>query len=719
MILNDVKIKKITIGGINNPTFSVIGSKNKLYTLKIKVNGKYYELSDDIRNGREYVENLLNKDIKIVNFHNIISIPSKTKKVDLYVQFNGVEELICTKNTNLFLRVLHRLYYTFILIYAKIKIFFIKTCRFFKRVFQFRNLLNKKNNIEGIRLNYFDPLYECDYRKWLRKCNSRIEYKKLKYNPLISVIVPVYNVDEKYLRECIESVLSQSYTNYELILVDDCSTNKKTINTLKIYQNNPNIKVIYRKKNGHISEATNTGIENASGEYISLLDNDDTLDKDALYFVVLALNSNKKIDMIYSDEDKLNGENYCFPHFKPDYSPDTLYTVNYICHFTTLRTSIVKKIGGFRSGYNGAQDYDLFLRFTEQTKNIYHIPRVLYHWRMIESSTASNGNNKDYAYVAGKKAIEDSLMRRKINANVNLLTNVGMYDVQYLYNKEPKISIIIPTKDRSDLVDKCLKSIYEKTNYKNYEIIVINNNSIEEKTFKLLNTYKKNKKNFNYYDLNCEFNYSYINNEAVKKASGDFIVLLNNDIEIISNNWLAKMVGYASQKHIGCVGVKLLYPNNTVQHCGVILGCGGIASHAFLNSNKEEYGYFSRLVGTYDYSAVTAACLMIEKKKYNQVGGLDENLKVAYNDVDLNMKTLKEGYYNVCIPTVMAYHHESVSRGNDFDEKNKSRFISEMKYMINKWGEKILYDDFYNKNLSIYYPFYLDKNRSIIYENKK
>lgn len=716
MFLNSLSIKKVTIGGIKNPTVSIIGNKRKNCTLKVKINNNYYEFFDDISDGRKFIENIVNNDNEYININSSIAIPKDTRKVELYAYIDGKEYFVLSKKTNILLRLVKRFFYSFVLVYRKIQKMFILAFRFLKKIPHIRGAFRARK--EGIRAFYYDPFNIDDYNKWLKKNKKNIKYKSLKYSPLISVIVPVYNVDRIYLKECIDSVLNQSYQNFELILVDDCSSKKDTVDTLKEYENVKKVKVVYRKSNGHISEATNTGLENASGDFISLLDNDDTLDEDALYFTVLELNRNKKIDMIYTDEDKIYNNKYCYPHFKPDFSPDTLYTVNYICHFTTIRTSIVKKVGGFRSEYNGAQDYDLFLRIVEQTDNICHIPRVLYHWRMIETSTASSGNNKNYAYLAGKKAIEASLNRRNILARVNLLENVEMYDVEYLYDKEPKISIIIPTKDKSELVDKCLKSIYNHTKYNNYEIIVINNNSSEKETFKLLEQYKKDKKNFNYITLNCEFNFSYINNEAIRNSTGEYIVLLNNDIEIISDNWLSKMVGYASQKHIGCVGIKLLYPNNTVQHCGVVLGCGGIASHAFLNCSKEEYGYFSRLFGTYNYSAVTAACLMVSKSKYNEVNGLDENLKVAYNDVDLNIKILEKGYYNVCIPTIMAYHYESVSRGSDLSDKNKGRFISEMKYMVEKWNNNILYDKFYNRNLSVKYPFYLDKNRRIDNDKK-
>lgn len=332
---------------------------------------------------------------------------------------------------------------------------------------------------------------------------------------------------------------------------------------------------------------------------------------------------------------------------------------------------------------------------------------------MIPSSTAASGDSKNYAYLAGQKALEDALKRRKINGKVHLIGTPQMYEIEYLYDKEPKISIIIPTKDRADLVSKCLKSIYDKTTYKNFEVIIVSNNSSEKNLFTLLNKYKKKYQNFKYIERNCEFNYSYINNEAVKVCNGDYIVLLNNDIEIISEDWLSKMVGYAMQKHIGCVGIKLLYPTLTIQHAGVVLGGGGIAAHAFVGTGDDHFGYFGRLVATYDYGAVTAACLMVKKSKFMEVNGLDENLKVAYNDVDFNLKLLEKGYYNVLLPSIKAIHYESVSRGDDMNIKNKDRFIKEISYMTDKWGEKVIEDKFYNPNMSYYYLFHLDKKEGI------
>ncbi len=535
------------------------------------------------------------------------------------------------------------------------------------------------------------------YNKWFDSQEKIKNYKKFKYNPLISVIIPTYNVSRKLLSECIESVLNQSYTNFEICIADDNSTLDETIETLKEYEKNEKIKIVYRKENGMISKSSNSALKIAKGEFVTLLDNDDLLERDALYYIVEALNNDSKLDMIYTDEDKLdfNGRKM-EPHFKPDYSPDTLMSVNYICHLCCMRKSIVDKIGGFRSEFDGSQDYDLFLRFTEITTNIYHVRKVLYHWRQTKTSTAGYMGNKSYAYVAGKKALEDALKRRKIKGTVLENPRVSTYLVKY-DNNNPLVSIIIPIKDKAKMTKRCIDSLYEKNTYKNFEIILIDNNSVEDETFKMLDEYKK-RDNFKVLRLECEFNYSHINNEGVKIAKGDYILFLNNDTEIKDPDVIEWMVGYASLKHIGCVGIKLLYPDKLVQHAGVVLGYGGVAGHIYVTASDNDNGLFGRLCMPYDYTAVTAACLMINKSKFNEINGFDEKLKVALNDVDLNLKALDKGYYNVCLSNLTMFHYESKSRGYEATKEKHERFLSEQAYMKKKWG-KILDDDkFFSKN---------------------
>ena len=558
-----------------------------------------------------------------------------------------------------------------------------------------------------------DPMNKSGYRSWLKNNEKAPTIQKLQYNPLISVLIPVYNVDEKYLKECIESILRQSYDNFEICLVDDASTSQETLDALEVYDGNPKIKIKHRAKNGHISRATNDALAMANGEFVALVDNDDMLAPNALYEVAKVLNSDKNLDLIYSDEDKLdeNGKR-CYPHFKPDFSPDTLLGLNYICHLTVARTKLAREIGGFTVGLEGAQDHDFLLRLTEKTNKIYHIPKILYHWRMLEGSTAQKLDNKDYASDKGKLAIEASLKRRNLDATVEKDPVSTYYQVFYKLKKEPLVSIIIPTKDYADVTEKCLASIYEKTTYKNFEVLLVNNRSEKEETFQLFKKYQKAHKNFRVIDADMEFNYSKINNFAVKQAKGEVVVLLNNDTEIISSNWLTTMVGYATLPHVGAVGAKLLYPDNTIQHGGVVLGLGGVAGHTYLGENREALGLYGRLRVPYDYGAVTAACLCIGKKKFEEVEGLEEKgLTVAFNDIDFNMKLLEKGYYNVMLPMVELYHYESKSRGMDTSPEKKARFEKEVHFMQDKWGDKLTHDKFYNINYSLKGAFVLDRKR--------
>ncbi|QVK17123.1 glycosyltransferase [Mycoplasmatota bacterium] len=548
------------------------------------------------------------------------------------------------------------------------------------------------------------------YQEWINnnekynkeKCIKEI--KSFKYQPKISIIMPVYNVEKKWLEKCIESIRNQYYFNWELCIADDHSTYKYIKTFLNFFTKlDPRIKVIYREKNGHISRASNSALTLASGDFIALLDNDDELPPFSLYEIVKALNVNPGLDLIYSDEDKIdiNGKR-SDPHFKPDYSPDTILSSNYISHLGVYRKSIVDEIGGFRTGYEGSQDYDLLLRFLEKTSTdkIIHIPKILYHWRMIEGSTAMNNTSKNYAYVAGKKALEDTILRRNLKANVIEHNEVPYYMMDYKLIEDDFISIIIPTKDHADLLEKCLISIYEKSTFKNYEIIIVDNGSIETDTLNLFEHYKQTYKNFRVIRLDIPFNYSKLNNEAAKIAKGNLLLLLNNDIEVITPNWLEIMAGYAKQNHIGAVGAKLLYPDQTIQHGGVILGIGGIANHAFLNHHRTSPGYYARLKVPYNYSAVTAACLLISKEKFFEVHGLEEELQVAFNDVDLNLKLLEKGYYNIFLPQVELYHYESKSRGKDDSPKKIKRFHGEIKFMERKWSSIIKKDPYYNINLS-------------------
>ena len=560
-----------------------------------------------------------------------------------------------------------------------------------KYIRSFFVVLKRGNGTSNLFIN------QNEYIKWFNN-QPKVKHEELKYKPLFSFIMPTYNVSRNYLTECLDSLLNQTYDNFEICIADDHSTLDETIDTLKEYEKkDKRIKVTYRTENGMISKASNSAIKLAKGEFIVLVDNDDVLELDALYYLAKALNDNKDLDLIYTDEDKMDFKGKLMePHFKADYSPDTLMSVNYICHLTCIRKSIVDKLGGFRSEYDGSQDYDLFLRVLDNTNKVYHVDKVLYHWRQTRTSTAGYLGNKSYAYIAGKKALEDTLKRRKIKGEVLENPRVSTYLVKY-DNDNELVSIIIPMKDKSDMTRRCLDSIYSKSTYKNFEIILVDNNSTEQATFDMIKEYENKYSNFKSIRLECPFNYSYINNEAVKVAKGKYLLFLNNDTEVMSTDFIEYMLGYARQDHVGCVGIKLLYPDKLVQHAGVVLGYGGFAGHIYVANSYNDNGLFGRLVMPYNYTAVTAACLMINKDKFNSVKGFDENLTVALNDVDLNLKILEKGYYNVCLSNVEMLHYESKSRGYEASNEKHNRFLKEQAYMEKKWNKIISEDKYFSK----------------------
>ena len=525
------------------------------------------------------------------------------------------------------------------------------------------------------------------------------------YQPKISIAMPVYNVEEKWLRLCIDSILNQVYTNWELCMADDASTDPNVKKILTEYQQlDERIQVVFREQNGHISEATNSALAIATGEFVALLDNDDELAINAFYEVVKVLNENPELDLIYSDEDKIDMDgNRSDPAFKPDWSPDLLLGTNYISHLGVYRRSILEEIGGFRKGYEGSQDYDLVLRFTEKTtkERITHIPKVLYYWRMLPTSTAVDQGSKGYAFEAGLRAVQDALVRRGINGHATHGAANGLYDVYYDIKSDKLVSIIIPTKNGYKDVQRCVSSIIEKTTYQNYEIIMADNGSTDPKMHELYAEFEKQLPGrFFVESIDIPFNFSTINNRAAKKAHGEYLLFLNNDTEVITENWLTLMVSFAQQERIGCVGAKLLYPNNTVQHAGVILGLGGVAGHGHYGYPHGDLGYFGRLAINVNYSAVTAACLLMKKADFDAVGGFEEAFTVAFNDVDLCLKVQALGRDNVWLHEAELYHFESQTRGYDDKGKKKKRFEQEKVMMEEKWGPLIENDPFYNPNLT-------------------
>ena len=542
------------------------------------------------------------------------------------------------------------------------------------------------------------------YVSWIKKNEKDInKVENLSYEPLISVVVPVYNVPEKMLRACIESVRNQTYTNWELCLADDASTMPEVKKCLEQYKNIPNIKVNYREKNGHISACTNTAISMASGEFVAFMDCDDVMAPNALYEVVKLLNLDNSLDFIYSDEDKLSedGKRRHQPHFKPDWSPDTMMSLMYTCHLGVYRKSIGDAIGWLREGFEGAQDYDFTLRFTERTEKIGHIAKILYHWRERAESTAINPEAKEYVKDATKKAKEEALQRRGVSGEVEWVDEIYQYRVNYIPPKDTFVSVIIPSKDNFEVYKRCVDSIFEKVKNVKFEVITVDNGSSEENR-KKYDDYTK-QKGINYIYHRMEFNFSKMCNMGVEASNGNMILLLNDDIEALDGEWMPRMAGHASLSYVGAVGAKLLYPDsNLIQHVGVISLEAG-PSHSFGQMEDGPIYYFCRNKIEYNYSAVTAACLMVDKKKYMEAGGLDETFAVAYNDVDFCFKLVEKGYYNVSRMDAVLYHYESLSRGSDVINPEKyERLINERRRLYDHHPCFFGKDCFYNPNLTMY-----------------
>jgi GT2 family glycosyltransferase len=554
------------------------------------------------------------------------------------------------------------------------------------------------------------------YDIWMLKNENTVvkleQYKKVvisfEYKPKISIITPIYNPDVAWIKAAIESVINQVYENWELCIAD-ASTKKGIRNYLKtLEKNDARIKIKFLRENKGISGNSNEAIDLATGEYIGLLDHDDKLSPDALYEVVKYLQKHRNADMIYSDEDKIDIKgNRSDPFFKPDWSPDMFLSYMYTCHFGVYRKKIINEIGGFREGYDGSQDYDIVLRFIEKTRNIHHIPKILYHWRIVPDSAAGSIDAKKYVFSAAKRALHDYLIRNNIQGDVTDGLWTGSYHVKRDLLKNPLISIIIPTKDNVKVLKKCIESILKNTSYPNFEIIVVNNDSADEDTYAYFKELK-NTGNIKILDYKKNFNFAAINNFAVRIAKGEIILFLNNDTEVISKEWLSAMLEHAQRKEVGVVGCKLLYPDKKVQHAGVILGINYIGEHSSIAEHSPKYipytnyGYFGKVGVIHNLSAVTAACMMLRKDVFEEVGGFDENLAVAYNDVDLCLKIREKGYLIVYTPYAELYHHESKSRGYDNTSEKRERFLKEIEYIRKKWGQVIdKGDPYYNPNLTL------------------
>ena len=559
-----------------------------------------------------------------------------------------------------------------------------------------------------------EPTPEDAYNIWIKgKLNPAVlqqDYNNtinlLTSLPKISIVVPVYNPPPRFLRLAIDSVISQLYTNWELCLADDCSPNPEIKEILSAYAaKDKRIKVVLRTENGHISACSNSALEIATGDYILFMDHDDLISTNCLFEVVKHINAHPENQIIYTDEDKIDDLGvYSFPYFKPDWAPDNLLSRNYIGHVVVMKKQLVNRLNGFREGFEGSQDHDLLLRATELTEAIGHIPKILYHWRIHNESVSMEGSEaKPYAYIAARKALQEAMIRRNTPANIEYIPDfLGGYRIKYVIKDFKRVSIIIPTKDMTVMLKAAIDSVYKLTDYPDYEIIVLNNNSTSKEFFELMHYYTSKHNNFKCIDAFFPFNFAKLINLGAASCTGDYVLMLNNDIEVIHKDWMSEMVSFAQHPHTGAVGVKLLYPNDTIQHAGTIIGLGDAAGHCFVHKYKNDLGYFNYLKSLNNYSAVTAACLMCRKSIFDEVGGMSEDLEIEYNDVDFCLKLLTHGYFNVYVPDVVLYHHESATRGHPFQSKESfANHQRDIGIFQSRWQHFIDNDPFYNPNLSL------------------
>jgi len=549
----------------------------------------------------------------------------------------------------------------------------------------------------SVWIQQFDRRDEASHARWSERL------RQLPRTPLISILLPTYNTPEKWLRRALDSVMGQVYPHWELCIADDASTKPRVRRVLREYAaKDARIRVVYRDHNGHISAASNSALETATGEFVALLDHDDELSPHALLEIVEAICAHPKWQMVYSDEDKIDeyGRRYD-PYFKPDWNRELLLGQNCISHLGVYRTDLVREVGGFREGFEGSQDWDLALRISGRLADdqVGHVPQVLYHWRAIRGSTALGVDEKNYAVDAGRRAVQEHLQQTGQPARVDVLQG-GQLRVVRKLESTPLVSLVIPTRDKVDLLRTCVQSILEKTGYRCYEILVVDNRSTDPRTHTYLASLA-NDPRVRVLRNDAPFNYSFINNFAVSQARGEIIGLVNNDIEVISGDWLQVLVGQAVRPGVGAVGAMLLYPDDTIQHAGVVTGIHGIAGHLYVERRADYPGYFGRALLDQEMSAVTAACLLVRRAVFEEVGGLDEELPVAFNDVDFCLRVRDAGYRNIWTPQAVLYHHESATRGHEDTPEKQARFEREVAFMRRRWGKALTLDPAYNPNLSL------------------
>ena len=573
-----------------------------------------------------------------------------------------------------------------------------------------RALIRKsKSKIQGMDNDY-------EYTEWYEKTKPTKEEllaqreEKFEYSPVFSIVIPLYATPDNFLGELLDSILAQTYTNFEVCLADGSENGKDKEEFIKKYieEKNTGNKIKYKKlgKNLGIAGNTNEALKMAGGDYIVLADHDDVITENALYECAKAINK-EDCDCLYSDEDKLDmdGGSLFDPHFKPDFNIDLLESVNYICHLFVVKKELVDIAGMFDAAYDGAQDYDFIFRVTENAKKIVHIPKVLYHWRCHMNSTASNPQSKLYAFEAGARAIKAHIERVGKSLHIEKIdkgVDYGIYHKYFILDKEPLLSIIIPNKDHREDLDLAIRSIMTKSTYKNIEFIVVENNSTDKKTFEYYEKIQNEFKNVRVVYWEREFNYSLINNFGVGFANGEYLFFLNNDIELINPRAIEEMMWYALREDVGIVGARLLYNDDTIQHAGVVVGFGGVAGHTFIGLSEVENSYFHRALTLQDYSAVTAAALITKKSVFEEVGGFSEELAVAFNDIDFCMKVRYKNYLVVYNPYALFYHYESKSRGLEDSPEKIERFNKETAIFMKRWPDILANGDpYYNPNLTL------------------
>jgi GT2 family glycosyltransferase len=552
---------------------------------------------------------------------------------------------------------------------------------------------------------YHPGFYDFEYAKWRNNRPVLSNPEDGVFGPHFSIIVPVYDVEKKWLTATIDSVRAQHYQDWQLCLINDGSTKTHIKLTLDHYAaSDTRIITHHHRENLGIAQSSNTGLSIADGEYIILLDHDDLLEPDALSVLALTIANHADADLIYSDEDKIDSEDiFSHPFFKPGYSPALLLSQNYFGHLVACSRELLQDIGGFRTGFDGAQDYDLVLRGSRAAKRIVHIPQVLYHWRQIVGSTAFFYGEKDYAWSAGQRALQDHLNNYYPGSKAEKGHLPGTYRVDYKIDDRPAVSVIIPFRDQPELLDRCLSALFTQTDWRPLEVIGIDNQSGQQGVDQVKQKWSASQPGLRFIDYPHAFNFSSICNFGVETASGDYIVLLNNDVEIISPDWVESMLGLAQDSNAGAIGAILRYPDRSIQHAGIVTGIGGYAGHPFKGFEHNQIGYFGRLEVDSNVSAVTAALLMVSRQKYLKVGGLDEdNFGIALNDVDFCLKLMQSGYQNVVTAKCQAIHHESASRGYDNDPSRRARHNKEIEYFQQKWASVLEQGDpYYNPNLSL------------------